>query len=206
MESSIEQGATIIGIGQYTNLALLDEREPGVLRRAKLFLMGGYVYPVREGFPQWGNDTDYNIQLDVRSAKHVLEAGRPTLIPLSVTVETAIRRAYLPGLRASGRLGELIAAQAEATNNDEHHEETIGKTCERVPADILNFQHDPLACAVALGWEGAVIEEVPLRFEIRDGWLHEVIDQNGRKTKVVTQVDGERFNEFWFRTTTGRAD
>lgn len=201
LKTSIEQNAIIIGIGQYTNLALLDRKHPGILRDAKVFLMGGYVYPIREGFPQWGNDTDYNIQLDVASAKHVLENCNPTLIPLSVTVETALRRAYLPKLRKSGKLGELIAAQAE-TEEYRQIEEKFGKSCEGLPADILNFQHDPLACAVALGWDGVKIEEVPLRFEIRDGWLHEVIAGDGKKTRVVTQVDGKRFNEFWFRTVT----
>jgi len=43
-----------------------------------------------------------------------------------------------------------------------------------------------------------------MRFEIIDGWLHEIVDQNGKSTKVVTQVDGDRFNEFWLRTVTGR--
>jgi inosine-uridine nucleoside N-ribohydrolase len=201
LKNSIEQDAIIIAIGQYTNLALLDRKYPGILKEAKVFLMGGYVYPIREGFPQWGNDTDYNIQLDVASAKHVLENCNPTLIPLSVTVETALRAAYLPGLIKSGKLGELIALQAE-TVEYRQNEEKLGKPYRGVPADIRNFLHDPLACAVALGWDGVKIEEVHLRFELRDGWLHEVIDDNGKKTKVVTQVDGDKFNGFWFRTIT----
>jgi purine nucleosidase len=202
LRASIEQNAIIIAIGQYTNLALLDRKYPGILKDAKVFLMGGYVYPIREGFPQWGNDTDYNIQLDVRSAKHVLESCNPTLIPLSVTVETALRAAYLPRLRNSGKLGELIALQAE-TAEYRQNEEKFGKRCEGLPADIRNFLHDPLACAVALGWDGVRIEEVPLRFELSDGWLHEVIADDGKITRVVTQIDGERFSEFWFRTVTG---
>lgn len=203
LESSIQQGATITAIGQYTNLALLDRRRPGILAGAKLFCMGGYVFPIREGFPQWGNDSDYNIQLDVASAKYVLENGNPTLIPISVTAETAIRRAYLPALRKSGQLGELIARQAEATNNDWDSGDELRATCKGLPPDILNFQHDPLACAVALGWDGVKIKEVPLRFEIRDGWLHEVMAEDGKRTPVVTHVDGPRFNDFWFRVVTG---
>ena len=31
--------------------------------------MGGYVFPPREGFRAWGNDMDYNIQVDVHSAQ-----------------------------------------------------------------------------------------------------------------------------------------
>jgi inosine-uridine nucleoside N-ribohydrolase len=203
LRQSLEQGATIIAIGPYTNLAWLDQKYPGILREARLFCMGGYVYPVRDGFPAWRNEDDFNIQFDARAAKHVLEHAHPTLIPVSVTAETALRQAYLPALRAAGPLGALIARQAEATNNDEQHEERYGRRYPNVPHDILNFQHDPLACAVALGWDGVTIEEIPLRFEFRDGWLHEVIAADGKPTPVVTQVDGARFNEFWLRMVSG---
>ena len=74
-------------------------------------------------------------------------------------------------------------------------------TCEGLPNDIINFQHDPLACAIALGWnEGVVIREIPLKVEIDDGWLCERIDPAGQPTRVVTQVDGPAFNDFWLRT------
>lgn len=198
LKTSIEQGAIVIGIGAFTNLFLLDQKYPGILKKAKLYLMGGYIYPVRNGYPQWGNDMDWNIQVDVNSAKYVLENSSPTLIPISVTVETALRRAYLPVLRQSGKLGEIMATQAEALNKEYDNEEKIGKTCKKLPEDILNFQHDALACAIALGWnEGVVIEEVALKLEIKDGWLYEKIENNGKLTKVVTRVNGDKFNEFW---------
>src|SRR6185437_4266293 len=63
LKESIEQGAIIVAIGPYTNLALLEKRSPGLLRHARLTLMGGYVFPPREGFPPWGNDTDWNVQV-----------------------------------------------------------------------------------------------------------------------------------------------
>jgi inosine-uridine nucleoside N-ribohydrolase len=199
LKQSVEQDAIIIGIGQYTNFFLLDQKYPGILRDAKLFLMGGYVFPIRDGFPQWGNDFDYNIQLDTHSARYVLENSTPTLIPMTVSVETAIRRAYLPKLRQSGELGELIATQSELLDETEQNEENFGKACSGLPADILNFQHDPLACGIALGWnKGVIIEEVPLRFDIQDGLLCETIDESGKPTSVVTAIDGEAFNEFWF--------
>ena len=82
LKQSIEQKATIIAIGPFTNLYLLDLQYPGILRQADLYLMGGYVYPIRPGFPDWGNDMDWNIQVDVRSARHVIENSNPVLIPL----------------------------------------------------------------------------------------------------------------------------
>jgi len=200
LKRSIEQGAAIIGIGPYTNLYLLDLRYPGILMEARLFLMGGYVYPVRPGFPAWGNEDDFNIQVDVKSAQHVLQHSNPTLVPLSVTVETALRRAHLDDLRRAGSLGQLLARQAEATAEEYQNETRFGAICPGLPEDIINFQHDPLACAIALGWnEGVEIEEVPLVIEEKDGWLHERIDPTGKPFNVVTKIDGPRFNEFWLQ-------
>src|SRR5215217_2661474 len=150
LKQSIEQGATIIAIGPFTNLYLLDLEYPGILMQATLFLMGGYIYSTRPGFPQWGNEMDWNIQVDVRSAKYVIEHSNPTLIPLSITVETALCRAYLDDIQKAGALGKLIAQQAEAFAVDEQNEKKFGETCERLPDDIINFLHDPL------GWNNGV--------------------------------------------------
>jgi purine nucleosidase len=198
LKESIEQKATIIAIGPFTNLYLLELQYPGILKEANLFLMGGYVYPVRPGFPNWGNDMDWNIQVDARSAKYVIEYSKPVLIPLTVTVETALRRIYLKDLRQAGLLGQLIAQQIEAFAVDEQNEKRFGETCENLPDDIINFLHDPLACAIALGYQdGVEIHDVSIRLEEKDGFLLEQVDQAGRKVRIVTKVNGPHFNRFW---------
>jgi hypothetical protein len=54
-----------------------------------------------------------------------------------------------------------------------------------------------------VGWnEGVEISEVPLKLTEKDGWLHKEIDPAGKMTKVVTGVEGNRFNEFWVETIT----
>jgi purine nucleosidase len=204
LERSIEQEAIIVAIGPFTNLALLEQRSPGILQTARLVLMGGYVFPPRAGYPAWNYEMDWNVQVDVQSALYVLEHSHPTLVPLAVTVETALRRAYLPRLRQSGPLGQLIARQAEAHAIEYKNEETYGQTCPGLPPDIINFQHDPLACAIALGWdEGVEVRDLPLKSEIRDGWLRQEIDPGGKPVRVVTAVDGDKFNEFWLRIVEG---
>ena len=204
LQRSVEQGATIAAIGPFTNLALLEKRSPGILRRARLVLMGGYVFPPRAGFPAWGSDMDYNVQVDVESTHYVMQHSDPVLVPLSVTVETWLRRAYLSALSRSGPLARLIARQAEAFARDEAIEARYGRTCPGLPDDTLNFQHDPLACAIALGWQNGVeIDEIPLKSEIEDGWLRQRVDPGGTPTRVVTRVDGGKFSEFWLSSVAG---
>ncbi len=205
LEHSIAQGAIIAAIGAYTNLALLEQRSPGILRAANLYLMGGSVFAPRDGFPAWGNDMDWNIQVDAQAAYTVFQHASPTLIPLSITVETALRRSYLPTLLQSGPLAQLIARQAEAFAKESNYEVLYGQTHSGLPDDLINFQHDALACAIALGWnDGVEISEIPLIFEIEDSWLHERVDDSGKPTRVVTRIDGDTFNQHWLRTVAGK--
>jgi inosine-uridine nucleoside N-ribohydrolase len=201
LERSIEQGAAIAAIGPFTNLALLERRSPGILGDANLYLMGGYVFPPREGFPAWGREMDYNVQADARSALYVLERSNPTLITLSVTVETALRRSYFERLRHGGPLARLLARQAEAFARDEQMETKYGQACEGLPDDIINFLHDPLACAIALGWnEGVETARLPLLTKINEGWLNQDLADAGTQTRIVTRVDGIKFSDLWLRT------
>jgi inosine-uridine nucleoside N-ribohydrolase len=198
LERSLDTGALVIAIGPFTNLRLLEERRPGRLAEARLVMMGGYVFPVRAGFPAWGNAMDYNVQADVESARLVLERATPTLVPLSVTVETYLRRAQLSRLRAAGPLGALIAHQAESFAREYNNEATYGATCAGLPDDLINWQHDSLAAAVGLGYrDGVEVRSLPLRVSVEDGWLVERLDPRGKRFPLVTRVDGGRFSEWW---------
>ena len=203
---SIERGATVVGIGPFTNLALLERRSPGTLRAATLFLMAGSVNPVQPGFPAWDHRSDFNVQADRRAARLVLDTADParvTLVPIEVTVQTALRRAHLPALARAGPLGRLIAHQAEAWTADERIAERYGPTCRALPADVVNFQHDGLACAIALGWDGVAVETLPLLVEPNGEWLRTRVDPGGRPFRVVTSIGRERFDGFWLTTVTG---
>lgn len=203
LKRSVEAGARIVAIGPYTNLALLDEAYPGILAGVELYLMGGHIHPLPHGFPDWDNTTDFNVQFDMTSARRLLERYSPTLVPIEVTAQTTLRRAHLPALRASGPMGQLLARQAEAFAADERYDERYGRACAGLPDDLINFQHDPLACAVAMGWEGATVTPMTIRTELRDGWLYERADVSGRPMNMVTAVDGDRFGDFWLGVVTG---
>jgi inosine-uridine nucleoside N-ribohydrolase len=206
LQRNIGAGATIVGVGPFTNLALLEERRPGVLAGASVVLMGSHVRPAPSGFPRWGTREDYNVQPDVAAARRVLESADPTLVPIEVTAQTALRRAYLPALRRTGPLGALIARQADACARDWRNEVRYGQTCSGLPDDTINFQHDPLACAVALGWPGVTVESLPLILEEDGGWLHTRVRDGGKQTRVVTDVDAPTFGDLWLRCLTGSTE
>jgi len=205
LEQSISRGAVVCAIGPYTNLALLERRTPGILRRARLCLMGGFVYAPREGYPPWDYKRDYNVQVDAESARVVFDnAASPTLVTLAVTAETALRASQLDALKEGDALARLVATQAEVYAASEHRTAEYAHGYGGLPRDFINYQHDPLACAVALGWrEGVETEELPLNSSIEDGWLVQRVEDGGRPAKVVTRVDGRAFDDFWLRTVTG---
>jgi hypothetical protein len=66
-----------------------------------------------------------------------------------------------------------------------------------LPGDLLNFHYDPVACAVALGWEGVEIVEKRLRPVYANGVLKFAPHPDGRLMRVVTDIDGDAFSETW---------
>lgn len=204
LERSIREGAIICAIGPYTNLALLERRSPGILREARVCVMGGFVFPPREGFPRWDYTRDYNVQVDAESAHVVFNnSNSPVLVTLAVTAETALCFSQLDALKGGDALARLIARQAEVYAEDEHRAAEYARSYAELPKDFINYQHDPLACAVALGWdEGIETKEVPLKSSIEDGLLVQRVEEGGRPAKVVTRVDGQAFGDFWLRTVT----
>lgn len=66
-----------------------------------------------------------------------------------------------------------------------------------LPEDLLNFHYDPVACAVALDWPGAVVEDMTLTTEVEDDVLRWHRSTAGRAVRVLTDVDGPAFTEVW---------
>jgi hypothetical protein len=65
------------------------------------------------------------------------------------------------------------------------------------PDDLLNFQNDPVACAVAAGWNGPVVEEQRLRPVMEGDVLRFQPDQDGPLVRVVADLDGASFTDAW---------
>ena len=192
---SIELNATVVAIGPYTNLALLEQTRPGSLDQVPMVVMGGWVRPPDEGLPHWGPEADWNVQCDTGAALVVAHLDRLTMVPLHATFGAHLRARDLPRLAASGPMGELLAHQARAYGEDNEMDE-LARAHTALPDDLLNFHHDPVACAVALGWSGAVIEEVRIEPVFRGEVLQFQAVCAG-PTRLVVAVDGNAFTGTW---------
>ena len=196
IERNIERGATIVGIGPFTNLALLEAAHPGRLAEASIVLMGGWITPPAEGLPAWGPEMDWNVQSDTAAAITVTDHDGVTLVTLPATLKAHLRSADLPRLAASGPLGRLLARQAVA-HAAEFDMRVMGSAHAGLPDDLLNFQYDSVACAVALGWAGAEIEEMTLAPVLEQGTLRFAQAHHGHGTHVVVDIDGDDLADRW---------
>jgi inosine-uridine nucleoside N-ribohydrolase len=195
---SVDAGATIVGIGPYTNLAIAETTHPGALDAVPVVLMGGAIDMPRPGLPQWGPDMDWNVQCDTAATMAVCDGARDlTLVTLTATLDAHLQQAHLPRLEAAGPLGALLARQARA-HNAHHNFTTLGQSHAALPDDLMNFQYDPVACATALGWAGVTTDKLHLRAILDEvSVLRFARDATGKQTKVVTHVDGDAFAARW---------
>ena len=186
LEKSAIAGTTIVAIGPFTNLALLEIARPGLLASAPLVVMGGYTGLSPAGYPEWGPNMDWNVQSDQAAARLVFARCNPIVVPLSATVQTYLTESDLKRFEGAGPLADLIAKQARAYADEHAHRKLAGENVS-LPSGFLNFQHDALAVAVALGWQGASIVDRSMRPELRDGSL--LLAPGGQNLRVVTAVD-----------------
>ena len=197
LRASVERGATVVAIGPYTNLAVAEQASPGLLAETEVVLMGGWIWPAAEGLPPWGPEMDWNVQCDTDAAQIVVAAApRPTLATLTSTVNSWVRAADLQRLESAGPIGALLARQARA-HDAEHHRHRFGEQYEALPDDLLNFQYDPVAAAVAVGWKGVEIVDVKVRPVVEERVLRFEADDEGVAVRAVSKVDAEAFAERW---------
>jgi purine nucleosidase len=197
LETNARSGATVIAIGPFTNLAVLETLCPGVFSNCQVFVMGGYLGKPEPGWPQWPASYDYNIQADRLAARIVFDRLRPAFTSLNITQRTALRRRDLPALRAGGPLARLLAVQAELHAAD-HDTPKLAAENPMLPHDILNFQYDSLACAAALGWDCVTIGEEQLELVQRDGEL-QFERGAGPVRRHVSSFDPDAFARRWLQ-------
>jgi inosine-uridine nucleoside N-ribohydrolase len=97
---------TLVPTGPLTNIALLLARDPGVAEHVeRIVLMGGAIAE--------GNVTpaaEFNIWLDPEAAARVFASAIDvTMVGLDVTHRALMRPEHAEALRATGRVGEVVA-------------------------------------------------------------------------------------------------
>lgn len=196
IESNAQSGATIVAIGPFTNLGMLETLRPGSFGQSPVVVMGGYFGMPGSGIPQWPSQYDYNVQADRVAARIVFDRLNPLIASLNITLQTSLRRRDLDTLRAGGPLSQLMAVQAELHWAD-HKLESLAQQNPALTPDILNFQYDSLACAAAIGM-GCVSVGVERRSLVVDGEnLVLTLGADGPERRVVTDVDADGFGAAW---------
>jgi inosine-uridine nucleoside N-ribohydrolase len=194
--ASVDAGATIVAVGPYTNLAAFEAWRPGALAAAGTVVMGGHVPAAPDGLPPWGMRDDFNVQQDAVAARIVLERCAPTVVPVPTCLRVAVRRRDLDALRAAGPLASLLAEQAERHAVD-NGRVMLPNGFPALPSDLLNFQYDPLACAVAVGWPGVEIRTIGVELSFEGAFLRMRERGGAPELRIVTGVDAERFERDW---------
>ena len=182
LDRSIAAGATVCTIGPLTNLGLLEAARPGRLAGARLVTMGGWLEPLKPGYPDWDASRDFNVECDPGAAATAFgAAGDLTLVTIRATVQTHLRDRHLERLEASGRFGRLLARMTRA-HGAQYELSRLHDRWSAVPADLHNFHHDPLAVAVAIGWDHGI----PTRATVE-----------GRRATVIDDCEPLRFVDDW---------
>lgn len=99
---------TLIPIGPLTNIAAAFRQAPDVIARVgRIVMMGGAYFEVGNVTPA----AEFNIFVDPLAAAEVFAAGVDLVVmPLDVTHRALTSRAWVEGMRASGRVGEVVAS------------------------------------------------------------------------------------------------
>ena len=150
LETSTEP-VVLAAIGPLTDVALLLATRPDLAERiGRLVVMGGSIGAGGNVSPA----AEFNVWSDPEAARRVLVEERvpTTLVPLDLTHEVTVDRAWLDALAASGPVGEALAA----TRDVYAHGEALG--VDRVPI------HDAVALLEAI--VPGTLATVPLEVEV----------------------------------------
>jgi purine nucleosidase len=195
------EDVTIVTLGALTNIAHVVSKEPELIKRAKLVIMGGIISnPYAEG----------NINTDPEAAKIVFESGIPiTMVGLDVTLKCKLT-------------GSEVKSIEEATDYRLHFLSKLIKLWKtKYLAPILkgwgmdidenNFEtdiplHDPLAVGYLVDCNLFQTKKAKILIETKGEYTRGVtVDSmnvftgqpNGYNAEVCTDVDSERFVELF---------
>ncbi len=167
---------TIIPVGALTNIATAIIREPQLVHRAKLVIMGGAI---SNWFRPSLSRAEHNIRCDPDAARLVFESGIPiTMVGLDVTMKCALSEEQMDCIRQRGSATTTFLTQM-----------TVAWGGSKV---IL---HDPLAVAVAV--DPTLVTVQPRRVDVMTTGAARGFtfaeESDASNTLVCTDVDSLRF-------------
>ncbi len=178
---------TLVTIGPLTNLALALALDPTLADRIpRVVAMGGYIGRTA---------AEWNIKCDPEAAAIVLQAGLPlTLVPLDVTLGTAVQPRHLEAIEAATDAAtRWLVMLIDAW---------------RRKATYKMVLHDPLAIAVALDQSWVETERMALDVVTREGagrGITCVVADAAPPVEVALRCDGPRFVDWYVEQVLGAA-
>ena len=98
---------------------------------------------------------DFNIQWDRRAAEVVAATAQLTLVTPRHP-QRSLAALTCPAFRLQDGWDSCSLGRAKRMAANQM--EKLGREHLGLPDDLLNFHYDPIACAVAVGWSGATVE------------------------------------------------
>lgn len=191
---SLAMNAVITMIGPQTNIAMMRRQRDEMLNGRRVVHMGGFIRPATDGYPQWPDADDFNIQFDTRAVEELYgSTALITMVPMPVAMQAWIIDADIERIAGTGLLGQRLADQLRTWGADQNWQD-IGQQHTALPNDLAGIMWDPVTALVATGWDGATIEPMNLVLVAEDGVIH--FERNsaiGRPVNVVTAIDTAAF-------------
>ena len=171
---------TVVALGPLTNIARMEQRRPGILKRcASVIVMGGAVDAPGNVTPQ----AEFNFHSDPLAAAQVMESGTPiVLADLAACRQVGISREQARGLSSEGLLGGLALRVLQGWFERDQSR------------DRFEF-YDPLAVALALDPAVASKRRVSLKVGTSPGehWGESTVSETPGVIELADKVDSARF-------------
>lgn len=160
--ASLAQGAVFAAIGTFTNFAHYVRNHGNQFNMSNLVAMGGSYTPPGDGYPDWRQCNDWNLNMDLAAAQFLFANSSFSLVEIAPTLRVFLTERDCKIIEQVDELGALVASQARWWRDTVPFiRHAAQEAC--LPDDLCNFHYDPLTCAVAVGFSCVDSSNLALR-------------------------------------------